>query len=111
MRCRGFGGRSPHWFDSLNDRAQLPGDLQSRIPGSSKYNQLIIFILAEPSVRSMAFRTPSLLPTTTQRLIELDQGREFVSLRLGQPQFSRKRVGIVRQNFKVVSGADFEAHF
>src|SRR4029077_19155916 len=97
----------------LNDRVQPPGE-RSPVP-CLQWLQVqpasLFFILSEPSARSMAFRTPSLLPTTTQRLIKLDQGREFVSLRLGQSQFSRERVGIVCQDFDIVGGASFEAHF
>ena len=38
----------------------------------------------------------SLLPATTQRLVELDECRELISLSLGQCQFSGESVGIVR---------------
>src|SRR5260370_27616349 len=69
-------------------------------------NDKVQRLVAESTLRSQ-----SLLPTTTQSLIELDQGGEFVSLRLGQSQFSREIVGIVRQDFQVVRGPCFEAHF
>jgi hypothetical protein len=52
----------------------------------------------------------SLLPTATQSLVQLDQCSQLVSPRLRQFQFGREVVGVVRENFNVVRGSDFEAH-
>src|SRR5260370_26937545 len=51
-----------------------------------------------------------LLPTSAQSLIQLNQGVQFIPLRLRQGQFRGKRVCFVRQNLKVVRCPGFETY-
>lgn len=51
-----------------------------------------------------------LLPTASQRLVDLNQGNQFVALRLRQSQLSRKRISFIGQHLQVVGCPRFEAH-
>jgi hypothetical protein len=65
---------------------------------------------SEIGARDPAYSGDFLLPASTQSLIQLNQRVQFISLRLRQGQFCRKRVCFVRQNFKVVRCPRFETY-
>src|SRR5215472_709341 len=52
----------------------------------------------------------SLLPASSQSLIELDQGNEFVAFGLGQVQFRREIVRVVGKDLEVVGSSGLEPH-
>ena len=59
----------------------------------------------------MRLASPALLlPTPTQRLVELDQSNKFIGLGLGQSELGGERVGLVSEYFQVIGGPSFEAH-
>ena len=46
-----------------------------------------------------------LLPASTKRLVELDQGDQFTALRLGQSKLRGKRIRLIREDLKIIRGA------
>lgn len=95
--------------------ATVPGELSRAQPGGKGKGHPCGGCSAPPSCamrRSGHGQVmPSLLPTTTQSLVQLDQGRKLVATRLRQLQFGREVVGVVGEDLNVVRGSGFEAHF
>lgn len=51
-----------------------------------------------------------LLPSSAERLVELDQCDQFIALRLSEPQFCSEGVGLVGKYFQIVGRSCFEPH-